>query len=78
MVFRMKRLVPYGIMNYAGLFEKQTYFIDKTRYIITLEDILTLLDDLFSHTRIGLYPTMKQNTCIVMNRSCSISHAPDE
>ncbi len=35
----MKRLVPYGIMNYAELIEKKTYFIDKTQYISKLEDI---------------------------------------
>lgn len=35
----VKRLVPYGIMNYAELVLKQAYFIDKTEYISTLEDI---------------------------------------
>jgi hypothetical protein len=35
----VKRLVPYGIMNYAELVEKQAYFIDKTEYISKLEDI---------------------------------------
>jgi hypothetical protein len=35
----MKRVVPYGIMNYAELIEKKTYFIDKTEYIIQLESI---------------------------------------
>jgi hypothetical protein len=35
----MKRLVPYGIMNYAELIEKNAYFIDKTQYIARLEDI---------------------------------------
>ena len=35
----MKRIIPYGIMNYAELIEKKTYFIDKTEFIALLEDI---------------------------------------
>lgn len=35
----MERLVPYGIMNYAELMLKQTYFIDKTEYIGKIESI---------------------------------------
>lgn len=35
----MKRTIPYGIMNYAELIEKNAYFIDKTKYIESLETI---------------------------------------
>ncbi len=35
----MERLVPYGIMNYAELMLKKTYFIDKTEYIGKIESI---------------------------------------
>ncbi|OQA53963.1 MAG: putative AAA-ATPase [Euryarchaeota archaeon ADurb.Bin294] len=33
----MNRRVPYGIMNFAELIDKNSYFVDKTRYIEKLE-----------------------------------------
>ena len=33
----MNRRVPYGIMNFAELIEKNSYFVDKTQYIEKLE-----------------------------------------
>ncbi len=33
----MKKKIPYGIANYAELVEKNCYFVDKTKYIETLE-----------------------------------------
>ena len=35
----MKKHVPYGIMNYVELVRKQAYFVDKTHYIESLEQI---------------------------------------
>ncbi len=35
----MKKLVPYGVMNYAELVRSNSYFVDKTRYIPALENI---------------------------------------
>ncbi len=35
----MQKHVPYGVMNYGELVRSQSYFIDKTQYISTLEQI---------------------------------------
>lgn len=35
----MKQRIPYGIMNYAEMVEKNGYFVDKTRFIQRLEDV---------------------------------------
>jgi hypothetical protein len=35
----MERRIPYGIMNYAELVEKNGYFVDKTRFIKILENV---------------------------------------
>ncbi len=35
----MKKKIPYGIANYTELVEKNCYFVDKTKYIETLETV---------------------------------------
>jgi len=35
----MKRFMPYGVADFAGLRQENNYFVDKTAYIETLETV---------------------------------------